>query len=216
MGAFMEVLAHRGWWDSPAERNSRHAFERAFAAGYGVETDVRDRNGVLVIAHDPPTDSSMTVDAFLDLYKQFPDRPTLALNIKSDGLADLLSAILAEKGVPSYFVFDMSIPDTLGCLRAGLTTFLRRSEHESCDSLMPKAAGIWLDDFGGDYITSDVIRDSHTAAKRVAIVSPELHGHPHEASWRAWRDVICELEGIILCTDFPADADAFFNREPAA
>ena len=42
-----EVRAHRGWWLTPAEKNSKAAFERALAAGYGIETDVRDCDGEL-------------------------------------------------------------------------------------------------------------------------------------------------------------------------
>ena len=50
----MELLAHRGLWQEPAEKNSRIAFERAFQAGFGVETDLRDHGGTVVISHDPP------------------------------------------------------------------------------------------------------------------------------------------------------------------
>ena len=65
-GGTLLVLAHRGWWSDPQDKNTRAAFAKAFAAGYGVETDVRDQGGRLVISHDPPTgEDLMTFDALL-------------------------------------------------------------------------------------------------------------------------------------------------------
>src|SRR5438309_53835 len=65
----MLVLAHRGWWSDPQDRNTRAAFAKAFAAGYGIETDVRDSAGRLVISHDPPFvgEDLMSFDALLAL-----------------------------------------------------------------------------------------------------------------------------------------------------
>ena len=63
----MELLAHRGFWRTPAEKNAEAAFRRAFDAGYGIETDVRDRLGELVVSHDPATGGEMTLAAFLAL-----------------------------------------------------------------------------------------------------------------------------------------------------
>lgn len=86
----MRMLAHRGWWLSPDEKNAKSAFVRALADGHGIETDVRDIDGELVVSHDMPrrsvaADRQMSLDAFLDLYVSFPGRPMLALNIKATG-----------------------------------------------------------------------------------------------------------------------------------
>ena len=43
----MIILAHRGLWRDKPERNTRNAFQLAFEGGYGVETDVRDQDGVV-------------------------------------------------------------------------------------------------------------------------------------------------------------------------
>ncbi len=56
----MQVISHRGYWKSAAEKNTTTAFARSFALGYGTETDVRDLNGELVISHDMPTQPAMT------------------------------------------------------------------------------------------------------------------------------------------------------------
>lgn len=195
------------------------AFERAFAAGYGVETDLRDRDGVPVIAHDPAGPDNITFDAFLDLYFAGPARPALALNIKADGLTASVMETLNRRGVENYFVFDMSVPDTLHYLNAGLRTYTRRSEYEDASPLERRAQGVWLDSFEGAFISIDGIRDALSAVDEVAIVSPELHGRPHVETWRDWAPLLAAplpAGRVLLCTDFPQEADAFFNRMDGA
>lgn len=210
----MEILAHRGWWLDRAERNTRQAFERAFAAGYGVETDVRDHSGRLVIAHDPATEDAMSFDAFLDLYESYPTRPTLALNIKADGLADMVNSALLNRRIVSYFVFDMSVPDALYYLRAGLHTYLRRSEHELPSPLEGRAQGIWLDDFTGGFASPEQVSSALASVGAVALVSPELHGRPHATTWSVWRNIATSVGGrLAICTDFPDAAAAYFSGE---
>lgn len=48
------IIAHRGQWSNKAEQNSIVSIEKAFASGFAVETDVRERNGKLIISHDSP------------------------------------------------------------------------------------------------------------------------------------------------------------------
>ena len=81
----MNILAHRGYWLKPEEKNTRIAFERALSLGFGIESDVRDYLGNLVISHDIPGDSAMPLSEFIALLEQYP-RVSFALNVKSDGL----------------------------------------------------------------------------------------------------------------------------------
>ena len=48
----MDILAHRGVWRISEERNSMSSIRAALDAGFGIETDVRDYKGNLVISHD--------------------------------------------------------------------------------------------------------------------------------------------------------------------
>ncbi len=146
----MLILSHRGCWKRPNEKNTEAAFVRSFALGFGTETDVRDANGRLVISHDPPAlgANPLPFDAFCRLYKDHGgDALPLALNVKSDGLQTLLKAALEMHEITNYFVFDMSVPDGLECLRHGLPVFTRRSEYETQPSFYEKAAGVWMDCF---------------------------------------------------------------------
>jgi glycerophosphoryl diester phosphodiesterase len=215
----MQILAHRGWWLQPGEKNSRAAFEQALAAGYGIETDVRDCDGELVISHDMPRQASaeppMTLAQFLDLYASYPSRPMLALNVKADGLHEPMQAALAARAITSYFVFDMSVPDTLGWLRRGMPVFTRHSEFETGSSLDARAQGFWLDAFETPYVRGVDIVAAIKAGKRAAVVSPELHGKPHLEAWAEWRDALVSLTAgershVLLCTDFPGEAASYF------
>lgn len=202
----MIVLAHRGWWREPGERNTLAAFEAAFQAGFGIETDVRDCDGTLVIAHDPPTGRErLGFEAVLDLYARSGRPGALAVNIKADGLQPMVEAALAAADIDNAFVFDMSVPDALRWLRTGLATFTRQSEYEPHPSFYDAAAGVWMDGFESDWITAEQIAAHVANGKRAALVSPELHGRPHRAVWSAWAPAR-DLPGVMICTDFPDEA----------
>lgn len=222
------ILAHRGFWTEPAEKNSREALERAFREGFGIETDIRDRNGALVVSHDPPHDPPlgdglMTFDELLDLYGRYAPRAggretggqagTLALNIKADGLQGQLLDALARRGVDDWFVFDMAVPDGILYLRRNAVAYTRQSEYEREPSFYEQATGVWLDAFESDWIDAAVIEQHLAAGKRVALVSPELHGRPHAAAWESWKAVASRAEPgmLAICTDFPDKAREFFD-----
>lgn len=206
----MIVISHRGLWLDPAEKNTRIAFERSFAEGFGTETDVRDHCGQLVIAHDVPTDDQVLLpfDEFLLAAKAL-NQP-LAINIKSDGLAILLSQAMSKHGITDWFVFDMSIPDMRHQLAAGNPTFARMSEVEQTPAWPDRCEGIWLDGFDQTWFNVPLIRKLLDQGKRVCIVSPELHHRPHLPLWEQLRAVAPHPK-LILCTDLPRDAKAFFK-----
>lgn len=207
----MIVLAHRGWWTRLDERNTLGAFERALAAGFGLELDVRDQDGRLVVSHDPPVGNTLELAALLAAYERFGRPGPLAVNVKSDGLQPALAALLESLEPHQYFVFDMSVPDTLGYLRAGLPVFTRHSEYEPQPALLDRAAGVWMDCFERDWIDAAAIRRHTAAGRAVALVSPELHRRPHRDAWAAWRPA--DGPGVLLCTDFPEEARAFFDAD---
>lgn len=209
----MQILSHRGLWTHPDEKNSLAAFERSLSAGFGIETDFRDLGREIVISHDPPDAGAIRAAEFFALYRrhQQPGLP-LALNIKADGLQGMLKPMLAEYGISNYFVFDMSIPDTLNWARANVPYFARQSDHEPEPVCYGGAAGIWLDEFDRHWIDEEVIRRHISCGKQVCVVSPELHGRPHLPVWEEYRTFqsLIAHRGLILCTDFPEQAHAFF------
>ena len=205
----MDVLSHRGHWLAPDEKNTQRAFLRSFDAGFGTETDVRDRLGELVIAHDLATGGEMLFTDFLRL--RAGHGLPLALNIKADGLAQRVHEAMRQAGHAAWFVFDMSVPDMRHHLQAGSPVYARMSEHERQPPWFERVQGVWLDAFDSPWFGADLVRDLLGQGKRVCVVSSELHGRDSAALWQALRPLASQ-PGLALCTDLPLDARGFFQE----
>jgi len=201
----IEILAHRGHWNATRPANSAAAVRCALKDGVGVETDVRDVNGELVIAHDPPLQGPhYLLNELLATYAQLPASPMLALDIKSDGLAESIRNAFTRHNVTEYFVFDMSIPDALHYRKLGLPFFTRQSEFETVPAFYDQSAGVWLDAFESDWYDGQTIQRHLDHGESVAVVSPELHGRPYEYVWQLVRQARpVATSRLFLCTDYP-------------
>ncbi|MFZ5830262.1 MAG: hypothetical protein ACOY3P_09240, partial [Planctomycetota bacterium] len=148
----------------------------------------------------------------IGLIKRSLAQAPLALNVKSDGLHAPVAEILERHNLTGAFVFDMSIPDTVGYWRAEVPFFTRRSEYESNPVLLAPAAGIWLDSFESDWYDPPLVEGYLAQGKCVAVVSPELHGRDHLPMWRAMRTAgLHRRRELLLCTDHPLAAREFFQ-----
>jgi hypothetical protein len=209
----MIILAHRGLWHQPHERNHPDSLRTALTCGFGLETDIRDTNGKLVISHDPPLDLGFQLSELFSHYTALDSDAPLALNIKADGLGSILKRLLDDYDIRCHFCFDMSVPESVIYRKLGIRYFTRESEYELQLSLYEDAAGVWMDMFQSDWITPENILRHLKVNKEVALVSPELHGRPHVDFWNRLRDSeIGDSRGLMLCTDYPESAQIFFNE----
>ena len=209
----MIILAHRGWLRTERDQNSAAAFERAFAAGFGVETDLRDLAGNIVVSHDPPLGGELAFEALLSIADRHPGSATLALNIKADGLQSLLAPSLS--GRRNYFLFDMAVPDLVASVRHGLACFTRQSDVEREPVLLDDVVGVWLDSFASPLPDIEAAAALGAKGKRLAFVSPELHHRAHEDYWAFLRAHGLHLSPrTLLCTDFPDLAARYFGGGP--
>ena len=200
-----EIIAHRGWWKAENEKNTKTAFERAFDSGFGVETDLRDIKGEIVISHNMPRGNEMS---FEDLLKLLDGRAlTLALNIKADGMADEIKRLLEKYNVSNYFTFDMSIPEMVYQHKTGLNVFTGLSDIVPLPVMYEQAKGVWLDCFNSDWFGEVEIQNILNQDKKVCIVSPDLHKREYKSVWEKYKNV----KGIMLCTDYPKEAEVYFN-----
>ena len=201
----ISILAHRGWWEKESEKNCKSAFERAFDNGFGIETDLRDIKGEIVISHNMPSGDEMSFEALLKL---LDGRDlTLALNIKADGMADEIKRLLEKYRINNYFTFDMSIPEMVYQQKCGLKTFTGISDIMPEAVMFEKAEGVWLDSFNSDWFNTQDINKILKRNKQVCIVSPDLHKREYKPVWGKYK----EIGGIMLCTDYPMEAERFFN-----
>jgi len=211
----MIILSHRGYWLEGSEKNSLTAFTRSFASNWGIETDVRDCKGELVISHDPPSGSEMLLSDLLDLAERYAANSgaplTIALNVKSDGLAAAILDKLCDRKAISYFVFDMSVPDMRSYLRLDMSVFTRMSEVEVAPAWFDESDGVWLDSFDGTDLPIARMAAILKQGKRVCVVSPELHGRDHLSTWYHLKPFATD-RNLMLCTDFPHHAEAFFEK----
>ncbi len=206
----MMVLSHRGYWLDANEKNTVAAFTRSFNLMFGTETDIRDRNGTLVISHDMPTGKEMSLTDFLSLVGQ--SNLPLALNIKADGLVHALKEILLNANISNWFVFDMSIPDMRSYLQAGVSVFVRMSEVERTPAWLDQSQGIWLDNFSDKpWYDAEFIENILNSGKKVCIVSPELHGQNIEPLWSLLLP-ISKHPNLMICTDYPERARQYFGE----
>lgn len=208
----MKIISHRGLWHDDKEKNSMEAFQNSFKNQFGIETDVRDYKGELVIAHDLPDEKSPKLSDFFKLYKEFDDNLILALNIKSDGLQKKLLELLKKYKISSYYVFDMSIPDSIAYKNFGFKFLSRRSEHEPDPSFYIDCDGIWLDCFNDIWYSESVLMEYLADNKKVFVVSPELHKRDKMSLWKNLKNWnVVNNDNLILCTDLPEAANTFFK-----
>ena len=205
------ILAHRGIHTDTIKKNSKQSLSSAIAEGFGLETDLRDFNTSLVVSHDPPSDNEplLYFDWLLDCISIKDYEGRLALNIKSDGLSQIIASQLYLAQVPSdqFFVFDMSTPDSLQYINNSMPFYTRVSDLEPNPVLLDKAVGIWVDDFEGIFNQVDTALQYIDNGYRVALVSPELHGRPYDKLWdEIEKSAIFTNPLFELCTDFPFEA----------
>lgn len=210
----MQILSHRGYWKTLEEKNTPAAFERSFSLGFGTETDFRDCNAQLVIAHDIPSPGALLAEVCFESLSRHNRHLPLAVNIKADGLQKLLKDSLDRHGITNYFLFDMSVPDAVSSIKAGLRVFTRQSDVEPVPAFYSQAAGVWMDAFADDtWLTPSAIAAHLDSGKHVCLVSPELHNRPHLAFWeRLLESPLVKDDRLLLCSDIPEQARLFFNH----
>jgi hypothetical protein len=210
----IKIISHRGYWFNLNEKNQKIAFKRSWDCGFGIETDIRDFNLNLVISHDMASYDCLVIDDFFNFYKENGKNLPLALNIKSDNLSILLKEKIDKFQIDNYFFFDMSVPDTLNYLKSNMIFYSRQSELEINPILYQTTHGIWLDAFESEWYSLDIINTHLINGKNVSIVSPELHNREHLKLWSLLKKSKLHLkENIMLCTDFPLEAQNFFYEK---
>lgn len=200
------ILCHRGIWSHHEEKNTKDALLGALELGFGIETDIRDHLGEVVISHDPVSYGNHPKLDDLQLWNSKINVP-VALNVKSDGLHRILSAQSFPENV---FFFDMSVPEKIQFQRAGFPVASRASEYESLEP--SGSTALWLDSFHSDWFLEEGIWSSVlelASVRPVIIVSPELHSRPPEGVWRKFREGSTANNLLSICTDRPFEIENY-------
>lgn len=199
----MKIICHRGCWKSKKEQNSLSSIQKSFAYD-GVEIDLRSLNGRIVLSHDPLSSGvkyPLLEDAFrLGASKKF----FWALNIKEDGLSEMLSVLLKKYKIANYMCFDLSFPEAVCYERKKIKTFSRTGDRE------PEIhkRNLVFDCFSSISFSRSIRRVPATST--VMVISPELHGNAYHSAWKVLRKM--SFKSSYLCTDFPEEAIQFFQE----
>lgn len=208
----VRILAHRGCLTSERQGNTRSSWLECFASGFGIEVDLRDHNGSLVLSHDPAAGSEPAT--LTQLFTDWSDAGAMhpvGINIKSSGLGSLITATLGH--LPAqWFLFDHAVPDLVAQQRMGLRCYPRLSELET--DYATGVPGLWVDSFNGTYPEVAELASLVGDGVNIVLVSPELHGRPHQMLWDSWSQ-LAENPFVSICTDFAVAADDFFNGHGA-
>ena len=95
----VNIVAHRGLWREPGQQNKISTLIDALRKSFGVELDIRDFQGKIIIQHDMPSENhrgAETLEEFFELCSTIKDRPPIFLDIKSLGIQQPLSVILKK------------------------------------------------------------------------------------------------------------------------
>lgn len=210
----MKILAHRGCWGPDVKSNSPQALRAALELGFGIESDVRDYCGKLVISHNIADASCQLAEEVFQWLAQCRGECCFAINIKADGLKDLLVQGLKRCRAKNYFTFDMSVPQMVEFRQAGLAYFTRQSEVEPVPAMYGDAAGVWIDSFWDDGWISEKLLSEHIGQGKMAcLVSPDLHGRPYLEFWDRLLHYGIDFSKVLLCTDHPREARDFFHMK---
>lgn len=146
---------------------------------YGVEIDLRDYNGELILQHDP----FKSGDLFEDYLKHY-NHGTLILNIKSERIEYQVLELLRLHQITDYFFLDSSFPMINLLASQGENKIaLRFSEFEGLDTLINMAGRVkwvWVDCFNLLPITYDNYIKLKNLGYNLCLVSPELQSQPEK------------------------------------
>lgn len=211
----MHILAHRGYWNADIERNSIFALRTALEKGFGFESDIRDYTGKLVISHNIADGTSPDAEEIFRCLAENDDRYCFAINIKADGLKDLLMEYITRYHITNYFLFDMSVPQMVEFDELGLRYFTRQSEVEQTPCMYDRAVGVWIDGlWGTSWITEELLKGHIGSGKEVCIVSSDLHGRKdYRDFWEQLKNYRLDFSKVMLCTDHPDEAEIFFRAD---
>lgn len=167
---------------------------------HGVELDLRDQRGRLVLQHDPFKDG----EDFEDYLRHFQHR-LMILNIKSERIEWRVLELVQRFGIRDYFFLDCSFPMIRQLVEVGERRIaVRFSEAEPVESALALAGlidWVWVDCF----TKMPLDPDAYIRLKehfQLCAVSPELQGRP-VTTIADYRNTLRPFPVDAVCTKRP-------------
>ena len=151
-----------------------------FSISDGIEFDIRDSNGHIIVQHDPFLDGQLLTD----FVKYCPSDKFYIVNVKSEGIEQDAITILESNNITSFFLLDCSIPSIIKLKNKGeRRTCVRFSEYESLDTIQlmkDVVTWVWIDVFTKMPLNSDIYKILKSYNLKICLVSPELQNQPEK------------------------------------
>lgn len=142
---------------------------------YGVELDLRDFKGKLVLHHDPFKDGED-----FEEYLKYYEHGTMIINIKSEGIEYKALELIQKYNIKDYFFLDSSFPMIYTLSNSNERNIaLRFSEFEGIDTILNmrgRVDWIWVDCFSKLPITKENYNLLKQYGFKFCLVSPDLQG----------------------------------------
>lgn len=141
---------------------------------FGAEIDIRTFNNKLILNHEP-FKKAVLLDSYLKIFKH----KFLILNVKEEGIENLILNYLKKYKIKNYFLLDVTVPKIFQFVKSNkkIKLCLRISKFEKLSSLNffhKKINWVWIDTFDNEIPLN--IKDLRYYSKRfkLCLVSPEL------------------------------------------
>jgi hypothetical protein len=177
-----------------------------FSAADGIEFDIRDSGGRILVQHDPFKDGQ----DFKNFLTFCVPNKIYIVNVKSEGIEALAIDLMEAHGLTNFFLLDCSIPMMVRLGRSGEKRLaVRYSEYESLETvrtMAPFVSWVWVDTFTSLVLTTAIANEIHSLGLRICLVSPELQGQQEKVEM--YRDRL-KAEGVYV----DAVCSKQYNRE---
>ena len=166
----------------------------------GIEMDIRDEGGKIVLGHDPMQKDYSDIEPFL---KKLKGRPVIA-NIKSERVEEKFFNLLKEFSPNSnYFFLDSSFSMIIKFGKK-LSFASRFSEYESIETSINLIRNglinwIWVDTFFNFPINKKNIRVFNSLKAKKCLTSPDLLGRPKDIKTYAKLIKIYNVKFNAIC-----------------
>lgn len=138
---------------------------------YGVEIDLRSKNGNIYLSHDPFKKGVK----FINWLKYF-NHKLIVLNVKEEGLEQKILDLLKINRLNNFFFHDQSFSTLLNQMKKTKVS-IRFSEYESLKKknyLFKKIKWLWLDNFSKIDMNKKFYYFLKKKKVNICLVSPEL------------------------------------------
>ena len=179
---------------------------------YGVEVDLRSQGQEIIIHHDP-FEEGVLFDDWLVHFKH----QTLILNVKEEGLENILIGKMKDRAIEKYFFLDQSFPFLLKYSKeCNCRAAVRLSEYEDVSTVErvgQKVDWVWVDCFSKLPLDQDTINRLQYQNLKLCIVSPELHDLERVSEIDVFIRKILDLNLVpdAICTKKPKLWEQYFE-----